>query len=149
MGIFDEANRKYDLRKEKEKIERNNELQRIISLEKAERSLIQEFNGYLPKMSSELNKKGFQITISQTDINPWLKATDINTRLWASIVYKRSDAKENKGTVYVELNSSNSNAAYSDEYYIDENCNVKTKDQREFNLEDEVVRHYEELLNQL
>jgi len=147
VSIFDEVNRKYDLRKEEEKEERKKEPQRITRLENAERKLIREFNGYLPKIQSELNNKGFSTLINQTDLNPWLKVIDINTKAWATIIYKSSEITEDKGTVYVEFNSNKSNAADADEYFVDEEDKVKTSDGRKFNLEKEVVRHYEMLLD--
>ncbi len=149
MGLFDEVNKRYRARKEGEKKEREIELQRRHKLENAERKLVQDFNNYLPKMSNDLHDLGFSVKIDQFDLNPGLEVFNINTKERASVKYSKSDSNEDKGTIRVSFNSSNNQSAEEIEYYIDEEEKVKMSDGSTFNLEDEVVRHYEELLNRL
>ncbi|PKE26156.1 hypothetical protein [Macrococcoides caseolyticum] len=149
MGLFDDANRKYDLRKEKEKENQEREALRTAKLIQAERQLINKFSSYLPKMSSELYQKKFDTTINQTDLHPWIIVKDYPISKWVKLMYKQSDSNEKNGIVTASISSSKSDEVVCIEYIVDEKERVRMSDGTDFILEDEVVKHYEAILDKL
>ncbi|TDM35204.1 hypothetical protein [Macrococcoides canis] len=149
MGLFDDANRKYDLRKEKEKENQERETLRTAKLIQAERQLINKFSSYLPKMSRELYQKKFEININQTDLHPWIIVKDYPISKWVKLMYKQSDSNEKNGIVTANISSSKSDEVVCIEYIVDEKERVRMSDGTDFILEDEVVKHYEAILDKL
>ncbi|UTH13305.1 hypothetical protein [Macrococcus equipercicus] len=151
MNIFDDSNRRFKMRKEEESKALATEKERIANLKKAEIKLLNEFRSYIGKMATSIKALGYSTTDGSMTDNPSL-AVSKNYNIGfdpVKLSYSVSTSSETAGTLYVTVTKLGSDEVEQIEYHLKENGNVDLPDDEGFNLEQEVIKHYEMVLNRM